>query len=65
MVFTDEKGFKSVDYARLTPVLVEAMKDLVLKNETLRNQQEKTTSKLTEIEKKMLKLEALLEKNNQ
>ena len=65
MVFTDEKGYKSVDYGRLTPVLVEAMKDLVLQNETLKNQQEKTTSKLTEIEKKMVKLEALLERNNQ
>lgn len=28
MVMTDDKGFKSVDYARLTPVLVEAMKEL-------------------------------------
>ncbi|RFS16020.1 tail fiber domain-containing protein [Emticicia sp. C21] len=28
MVTTDAKGFKSVDYARLTPVLVEAIKEL-------------------------------------
>lgn len=27
MVFADEKGYKSVDYARLTPVLVEALKE--------------------------------------
>ena len=26
MVFTDDKGYKSVDYSRLTPVLVEALK---------------------------------------
>lgn len=28
MVMTDENGFKSVDYSRLTPVLVEAIKEL-------------------------------------
>ena len=27
MVITDDKGFKSVDYSRLTPVLVEAIKE--------------------------------------
>ncbi|MES2591884.1 MAG: tail fiber domain-containing protein [Bacteroidota bacterium] len=27
MVFTDDKGYKSVDYSRLTPVLVEAIKE--------------------------------------
>ena len=35
MVATDERGFKSVDYARLTPVLVEAIKELSLKNSKL------------------------------
>jgi Chaperone of endosialidase len=41
MVFTDEKGFKSVDYARLTPVLVEAIKELMLKNQKLENRLDK------------------------
>lgn len=27
VVMTDENGYKSVDYGRLTPVLVEAMKE--------------------------------------
>ena len=27
MVFTDGNGYKSVDYSRLTPVLVEALKE--------------------------------------
>ncbi|RYY49099.1 MAG: tail fiber domain-containing protein [Chitinophagaceae bacterium] len=31
MVFTDAKGYKSVDYARLTPILVEAVKELSAK----------------------------------
>ncbi len=41
MVFTDEKGFKSVDYARLTPVLVEAIKELTLRNQKLENRLDK------------------------
>jgi hypothetical protein len=28
MVFTDDKGYKTVDYSRLTPVLTEAVKEL-------------------------------------
>ena len=35
MVFTDEKGYKSVDYSRLTPVLVEAIKEQQKLIETL------------------------------
>lgn len=35
LVMTDGKGYKSVDYARLTPVLVEAMKELQAKNDLL------------------------------
>jgi hypothetical protein len=34
MVITDKDGYKSVDYSRLTPVLVEAIKELNAKNET-------------------------------
>jgi hypothetical protein len=41
MVFTDEKGFKSVDYARLTPVLVEAIKELNFRNQKLESRLEK------------------------
>ena len=50
MVFTDEKGFKSVDYARLTPVLVEAIKELHLRNEKLENKNQKLESRLDKIE---------------
>lgn len=35
MVFTDAQGYKSVDYARLTPVLIEAIKELKKENEAL------------------------------
>lgn len=50
MVFTDDKGFKSVDYARLTPVLVEAIKELNLRNEKLENKNQKLESRLDRIE---------------
>jgi collagen type VII alpha len=33
LVFTDKDGYKSVDYSRLSPILVEAIKELNAKNE--------------------------------
>jgi Chaperone of endosialidase len=50
MVFTDEKGFKSVDYARLTPVLVEAMKEQQKQIEDLKNKNQKLESRFDKIE---------------
>ncbi|RZK18730.1 MAG: hypothetical protein EOO43_12295, partial [Flavobacterium sp.] len=38
LVETDEKGYKSVDYARLTPVLVEAIKELKKENDRIINE---------------------------
>ncbi|WP_158561296.1 tail fiber domain-containing protein [Emticicia sp. C21] len=38
LVNTDEKGYKSVDYARLTPVLVEAIKELKQENNAIRKE---------------------------
>jgi len=35
LVVTDNKGYKSVDYAKITPVLVEAIKELKAKNDKL------------------------------
>jgi Chaperone of endosialidase len=57
MVFTDEKGFKSVDYARLTPVLVEAIKELNVKNQKLESKNQK-------LENRLDKIEALLSSSN-
>ncbi len=76
MVFTDEKGYKSVDYSRLTPVLVEAIKELNSKNEQqqklIQNQQKmietlnvhnkNTESNFKVSELKIQKLEAAVEK---
>lgn len=38
LVFTDKEGYKSVDYSRLTPLLVEAIKELNAKNEAWQKQ---------------------------
>lgn len=55
MVFTDAQGYKSVDYARLTPVLVEAIKELKATNDEL-------THKNDKLEGRLSKIEALLER---
>ena len=36
LVVTDENGFKSVDYTKFTPILIEAVKELKKENEELR-----------------------------
>jgi hypothetical protein len=36
LVITDEQGYKKVDYAKITPVLVEAIKELKAENEALK-----------------------------
>jgi len=38
LVSTDQQGFKSVNYAQLTPVLIEAVKELAARNATLETQ---------------------------
>ena len=57
MVFTDEKGYKSIDYSRLTPVLVEAVKELAIKNDTQQTQ-------INELKKEMMELKEMIKKNN-
>lgn len=48
MVFTDDKGYKSIDYSRLTPVLVETIKEQ-------QKQIADITGRLKEIEKLLVK----------
>lgn len=55
MVFTDEKGYKSVDYARLTPVLVEAIKEQQIQIDKL----QKTAIEMQELKAEMANLKAL------
>ncbi len=62
MVYTDEKGYKSVDYSRLTPVLVEAIKELKTLNDELKVKNERLESNTQRIESRLEKLEVLLVK---
>jgi hypothetical protein len=48
MVFTDDKGYKSIDYSRLTPVLVETIKEQ-------QKQIADISSRLQEIEKLLVR----------
>ena len=50
MVFTDAKGYKSVDYARLTPILVEAIKELKNENNNLKTENKTLSIRLDKIE---------------
>jgi hypothetical protein len=60
MVLTDAKGYKSVDYARLTPVLVEAIKELKTLNDELKSKNEKLEANSQKIEARLDKIDALL-----
>lgn len=59
MVLTDSRGYKSVDYGRLTPVLVEALKEQQAQIEALKNSNAELKASL---EQRLGKLEALLTK---
>jgi hypothetical protein len=41
LVITDEQGYKRVDYAKITPILVEAIKELKVQNAALTSKAEK------------------------
>lgn len=60
IVHTDEKGFKSVDYGRLTPVLVEAIKELKTMNEVLKNSVSNLNNDNQKLESRLEKLEGIL-----
>lgn len=62
MVHTDEKGFKSVDYGRLTPVLVEAIKELKTMNEVLKNSVSNLNNDNQKLESRLNKIEELLKR---
>lgn len=61
MVTTDAKGFKSVDYSRLTPVLVEAIKELNEKILTLEKGNEALKSENTQLKRQSESFEARLQ----
>ena len=59
VVYTDEEGFKSVDYVKLTPVLIEAIKE---QQSIIDTQDKKIDAQQKEIDELKAQLEAILEK---
>jgi hypothetical protein len=57
LVLTDANGYKSVDYSRLTPILVEAMKE---QNQQIESLKKENTSLKASIEERLGKMESLL-----
>ncbi len=60
-VVTSSDGYKAVDYARLTPVLVEAIKEISAKNEKLTAQ----VSEIETLKAEMASIKALLSNSKQ
>ena len=50
LVFTDENGYKSVSYEKLTPVLIEAIKEQQEEVEALKTENEKLKNRINAIE---------------
>jgi hypothetical protein len=57
LVITDEQGYKKVDYAKITPVLVEAIKELKAENEALKAKNAHLEANDSEIKAKIEALE--------
>ncbi len=62
LVFTDADGYKSVNYAQLTPVLIEAIKEQQAQIEALKQQntalKAETTAATEALEARLRRLEA-------
>jgi len=55
LVSTNEQGYKSVDYTKLTPVLIEAVKELKAENESLKQRLEAQEKTLQELQTVIMK----------
>ncbi len=56
LVSTDDDGFKSIQYAKFTAVLLEAVKDLINFGETIEYRSVRLENRTTELEKENKKL---------
>lgn len=59
LVHTDHDGYKSVEYAKLSAVLVEAVKELNARNQALEDQAHALKAQNQALEERLAKLEAL------
>ncbi|MBP5667829.1 MAG: hypothetical protein IKO46_08205, partial [Salinivirgaceae bacterium] len=56
LVYTDEAGFKSVDYTKLSPILIEAVKELKTEKDELEKKNNALEAKVERLEKMMEEL---------
>ncbi len=64
LVNTGEDGYKSVDYTKLTPILIEAIKEQQKIIEELQKQNSEAIIHNSELENRLSKIESLLESNS-
>jgi len=60
-VSIDKDGYKAVNYAQLTPVLLEAIKELAAQNEALKTQAATTKAELQTVKAQAAQATATLE----
>jgi hypothetical protein len=58
LVITGSDGYKSVDYAKVAPILVEAIKELKLENDQMKKENDQFKNTLTSIQSKLAIIEA-------
>ena len=61
LVQTDEQGFKSIDYAKLTPILVEAIKELKTQNDALKEDNIQLKTSVQKLDTSIQSIEKLLQ----
>ena len=71
LIFTDEQGYKYLDYSHLTPVLIEAIKDLSAISEgqqqiieRLKAENSNKTSDIEELKSEIIEIKAILNQNS-
>ncbi len=60
LVQTDEQGYKSIDYAKLTPILVEAIKELKTQNDILKEDNIQLKTSVQKLDSSIQSIEKLL-----
>ncbi len=61
LVQTDTEGFKSIDYAKLTPILVEAIKELKQQNDLLKEDNIQLKTSVQKLDTRIESIEKLLQ----